>query len=162
MLLRLNYRKPLLVATILIASLGMFSCSDDDTADLKPAQPAPSTNINHPGDTNTTPRIEPSKMDLLTSHPWVLAETYENGVNTQSSGTGVYEYTTKGEFKFETGTQGWMKIGVYAFQGDSTSMLLELTGTPLMTVSIDKLDENDLHTSFTTRGKDFIYKYRKQ
>jgi hypothetical protein len=137
--------KKIYIITI-AALMGFAACGKKDAT-------APASN------TNTPPKK--SKLELL-CQTWTLDETYENGTLKTSGGTGQYQYTMQGNFKFlSNGT--WSNIGTYDFPSqDSTTIGVVFMGTSTTTImKLKTLDEKNLKTEFTSSGKTMNYNYKR-
>lgn len=111
--------------------------------------------------TPTTNSKPLSKMALLNQN-WVLKETYENGVQKSSNGTGKYEFNRYGNFRSDV--SGTMQdIGTYKFtNNDSNELRVTFNGlsTPFIWKLV-KLDEKALNTEFVSGGTKFNYNYAR-
>jgi hypothetical protein len=137
----------LLILTALL--MGAYSCKKSE-----PEQP------NNPN--NQTPKPPQRQTLELISNIWILDQTFKNGAQETSNGTGEYEYTRDGKFKFfSSGT--WHEIGRYQFaDSDSSYVNMVFTGTTnAIKMKIIKLDANNLHTEFRTGSNDFVYNYKR-
>ncbi|MES2617935.1 MAG: hypothetical protein V4613_08650 [Bacteroidota bacterium] len=103
----------------------------------------------------------PSKKELL-NQVWVLKETFENGMQKTTNGTGRYEFNRYGNFRAEiSGT--FKDIGTYKFTTtDSNELKVTLTGvmTPY-TWKILKLDDKNLQTEFMSGTTKNNYNYAR-
>ncbi|MCB0734618.1 MAG: hypothetical protein H6608_12280 [Flavobacteriales bacterium] len=136
----------LLIAGILMV---MASCKDDT--------PVTTTTTNNGGGNEK----EMSTLEKF-AQTWTLSETFENGVQKTSNGTGEYLYSEDGVFFFKY-NDNWTVVGTYVFTGsDSTQFDLTFTGTSNpVSMDITSLNETELKTEFVTNGKTFNYNYTR-
>lgn len=143
---------------LLVITLGVSSCEKEN--DLTPNSNASSNSTSNPPEDTipTAPAI--GKLTLLVDQ-WELYETFKNNQQQTSNGTDSYEYTKDGQFMFES-ANGWSTIGNYAFFADSSAINMVFVGTSnAIKMNLEVLDQNELHTRFTTNGNEYLYKYRK-
>lgn len=130
---------------LILCTLAMIGCSDD-TVEPTPQQEEP----------------KPSKHELLTTQ-WILTETYMDGVQQTSNGTGEYEFTADGRFRFKSEQGVWSDIATYMWNDeDSTSLSVIFTGsTSTLHWNVETLNESELKTMFYSGSKQFHYNYNR-
>ena len=128
---------------LLIIVVGLCSCKDDTV-------------------TPTTSNEEPKKSQHeLLSHKWILSETFIDGDQKTENGTGEYEFTTDGRFRFKSEQGTWSDIATYAWNDeDSISLSVIFTGSiNTLHWNIETLNETELNTMFYSGGSQLHYKY---
>jgi len=109
-----------------------------------------------------TPNPKPQKAskNSMFNNIWTLKETYEDGVQKTSNGTGRYEFTKFGGFRAEFNGV-FEDIGSYEFTTkDSNEVKVSVIGGgPAFTWTLVKLEEKVLNTEFTASGKRLKYNY---
>ncbi len=143
----MNNKNISIIMTILLLA-GLMACKKEDKSPT-----------NNP---TTTPVVkQPSKKALL-NQVWILKDTYENGVQKTSNGTGRYEFNTYGNFRAElNGT--FQDIGTYKFTtSDSNELSVKFNGTLTpYTWKLLKLDEKSLNTEFMAGTTKNNYNYTR-
>ncbi len=131
----------------------MISCSED--APVTPTQ----QNDDNQDDKNDKPEL--GTIEKL-AQTWILEETYENGVQKTSGGTGEYLFTADGAFFFNS-NGNWNAIGSYDFTGsDSTTIAVTFTSTnEPINMELKTLNETELKTEFVTNGNTLNYNYKR-
>lgn len=132
----------LVLSAIVIA---FTACKKDKNEDPKPG---------------TTNKPKVSVLDQL-CQTWVLSETYENNVQKTANGTGKYQFTRQGAFKFEYNGK-WEDAGTFDFSSDSSSISMLFMGTSSPTImKIKTLSDKVLDTEFSFNTKNYLYKYTR-
>jgi hypothetical protein len=107
---------------------------------------------------NNTP-VKKSKLELL-CQTWILEETFEDGVQKTSGGTGKYEFTRQGKFKFFTnGT--WNDLGTYDFPNKDSASIGVVFGSSTTIWTLKTLDEKNLKAEFMSGSKRLNYNYKR-
>jgi|GEM_PF-3649546 len=158
-------KKPLRITmSLLFSSIVLLSACKKDN-DLTPNEPNPIPIIELPDpivnpDPDPDPDPQMSVIDLL-SQEWELYETWQNGSNTTSGDNSKFQFTKGGSFQWEN-NNAWTEIAAYVFTADSSAINVLFVGTidPVLQ-KLDRLDQDELHTTFTTNGDNYIYKYRR-
>jgi hypothetical protein len=131
--------------------LTMVSCSED----------APVTPTQTDDKNDDEPKPELGTLQKL-AQTWILEETYENGVQKTSGGTGEYLFTEEGAFFFNA-NGNWNAIASYEFTGsDSSTIAVTFTGTNVpIDMELKTLTESELKTEFVTNGNTLNYNYTR-
>ena len=115
-----------------------------------------------PADPIISPTPKKSKIGLFCNE-WVLKETFEDGVQKTTNGTGQYRFTKNGKFAFkESGI--WQDIGTYSWlNSDSNAIWMNFGGggASEILMQIKKLDEHNYHSEFGSAGKKLNYNYTR-
>jgi hypothetical protein len=108
----------------------------------------------------TTTKPKASVLDQV-CQTWILSETYENNVMKTTNGTGKYQFTRQGVFKYEYMGK-WEDVGTFDFSSDSSSISMLFMGTSMpTTMKIKNLNEKAFDTEFTYGTTDYLYKYTR-
>ena len=129
---------------MLFVIVGLYSCQDDT--------PTPTP------DGNEEPKK--SQHELLTNK-WILTETFVDGEQKTENGTGEYEFTADGRFRFKSEQGTWSDIATYSWNDeDSISLSVIFTGSiNTLHWNIETLNETELNTMFYSGGSQLHYKY---
>ncbi len=140
---QINMKKAYFITIVLLTTLAM-SCKKSSKG---------------PGNNTNTPRVS---QNALLCNEWILSETYEDGVQKTTGGTGKYRFTTDGEFQYYY-NNNWTKAGTYQWNDtDSNSISVLFVGTSMSYWwTILKLDDKNYNTEFMSGGTKFNYNYTR-
>ena len=130
---------------ILLVGVSFYGCNDDSV------EPTPQ---------EETPK---ASQESLLAQKWILSETFEDGVQKTSNGTGEYEFTKDGAFRFKSEQGVWSDIATYSWNDeDSVSLSVIFTGSiNTLHWNIETLDDSNLKTMFYSGSKQFHYNYSR-
>jgi len=107
---------------------------------------------------------EPKKsQQSLLAQKWILTETFEDGEQKTANGTGEYEFTKDGVFRFKSEQGVWSDIATYSWNdSDSISLSVIFTGSiNTLHWNIETLNDTELKTMFYAGSKQLHYNYSR-
>lgn len=149
--------KPLLIILLIFFA----SCEKDD--DLTPVKPTATTTTTTGGD-DPVDNPNPTNMDLMTAHPWVMYHVKLNNNVVTNTGTDVYLWERDGDHFDTRQTNGtWKHSGRWSFANIDSTNFTMFTGLANMQYwRIQKLTDEELEVNYSSSSGSFFFKFRPE